>query len=265
MPQLTKIDEDFLRIPRRFLADLNAEFGLEAVIFGGAVRDTLLGYKPSDIDILLPGNPLTIPQMREDLSKFIRTNSLFVSNAVNCRDAYEDDSNKEFFGGPILDAKFKSPMNDIRLQLISESNFISRQYLEDDLDVSASGVLIPQLSCNRISCDERANLFSEEDYMERLQNSELGVCHTISLDPFKLARRIIKFFTLRDLNPDYSAVEFLNTVIGWGSTGSEFITEAILEAANNGKSVKSDGNNVVLDPHKKKIDLFSLLGRKMNG
>jgi hypothetical protein len=148
---------------------------------------------------------------------------------------------------------------------MSESNFLSREYLEDDLNVSASGVLIPHLSCNRISCDERANLFSEEDYMERLESSELGVCHTISVNPYKVANRIIKFFTLRDLSPDYSAIEYLNTVIGWGSTGSDFITNAIEEATHSGKSVKSDGSNIALDSHKKKVDLFSILGRKMNG
>lgn len=264
MPALTKIDEDFLRIPRRFLADLNVEFGLEAVIFGGAVRDSLLGYEPKDIDILLPGNQLAIPQMRNELSKFIRSNSLFVSNSVKCRDPYDKDGEKEFFGGPIFDARFKGPMNSVYLQIMSESNFVSRQYLEDDLNVSTAAVLIPQLSCNRIACDERANLFSEEEYMDKLQSSELGVCHTISLDPQKVAKRIIKFFSLRDLTPDYSAVEFLNTIINWGSAGAEFLIHTIEDAITNGKCVKSDGTVVSVDFHMKKVELFSILGRKMN-
>lgn len=264
MTALTKVDEEFLRIPRRFLADFNAEFSCEAVIFGGAVRDTLLGYQPKDIDIMIPGNPLAATSMREDITKWIRSNGLVVSNSVKVRPPYDDNGTKHFCGGPILNATFKPPMKEISIQIMSEENFVVRAYLEEDMLVSTTAVLTPQLSCNRIACDERANLFSEEDYMERLEASELGVCHTVSSDPLKVSKRIIRFFVTRDLTPDYSATEFLNTVVGWNEAGSDFLSGAISDASAE-KVTKADGSEVMIDSHKKKVDLFSLLGRKMNG
>jgi len=270
MPTLTSVDEDFLRVPRRFLADLNAEFDFDAVLFGGSVRDALLGYEPNDIDIIVTGNPFYDHQYRESVTKWLRTNSLFVSNSVCCKNPYDKlpaDANSgkvEFCGGPILSARFKGSMKDIHVQIMSEANFIVRGYLEDDLEISSVGVLIPQLSCNRIACDERANLFSEEDYMERLESAEFGVSHNISLNPKKVAERIIKFYVTRHLTPDYSAIEFINTVIPWGKMGTDFICDKVTDSLSSSLN-KTNGETTKVDPHMKKVDLFSLLGRKMNG
>lgn len=255
MENLSKIDENFLKIPRRFLADLNTEFEISAVIFGGAVRDSLLGYEPKDVDILLPSDGLFSNQtLEKDLLSWIKSNPFTINGSVSVK----QNSN---YGGKLINASFKGPMRDIKIQLIPETNFTIYKYLDESNDVATNAVLIPNCTCNRVAINERADIFCEDEYMENLNSSMLGIAHQISNFPPLVVRRLIRFSATRGLKLDYSAIEYINAVTPWGKKGDELIDE-ILDEAVSSKSILTSGTEINFDFNQFKDDLYLSLGRK---
>lgn len=255
MPQLTKVDQEFLRIPRRFLADFNTEFGFDAVIFGGAIRDSLLGFEPKDVDIILPNRMLSQKQTQDEIVSWIRKNPLTVNNSVEVLDG------KNGYPGNIINASFKGPMKDIKIQLMSEGNFPIYEYLDQNQEVATNAVLIPQSSCNRISSDARANLFCEDEYMQNLEEGNLGIAHQVCADPLRTVKRLIRFSATRGLSLDYTAIEYINSVVPWGKRGNDFFEEAVKEA-QSAKSILSNGSSKDFDLYAFTSYLYDSLRRK---
>lgn len=218
---LSCLDEDFLKSPRYFLSEFRRIHSIQACIFGGALRDSLLGFRPKDIDILVDSD-MTESRMNE-IIEWLQGSGILRNNTVCRKDSYTYASLKllEF---RIKGITFSDSNEDYIVQLIPLRSFPIYDHLYiEECALSEIATHIPTLSCNRISCSESGEIYYDEGYFDFLENRNIGVYHTINSAPDIVANRIERFYITRGLKPDCSAVEFYNTVVPWGPSFFEGI------------------------------------------